>query len=159
VGKKSANIDEISYIYSAYFKDDKLYVCEKKQIKVKVYSTDLELIRVQDVQFKPCFIKLSDSSICISDDTYIYFFNLNDFSLKSQIDFRNARISEINSYFFAYNSQNRFFECFNSNGDIIERVHFDRLSSYQSSNRDGVIVYFKDNLLMSFRESKFLLKF
>jgi hypothetical protein len=87
------------------------------------------------------------------------FFQFYNFSLKSQIDFRNARISEINSYFFAYNSQNRFFDCFNSNGDIIERVHFDKLSGYQSSNRDGVFVYFKDNLIMSFRESKFILKF
>ncbi len=159
VGKKSSNIDQISYIYSAFIKDDKSYVCEKKQMKVNVYSTDLELIRAHDVQSKPCFIKLSDSTICISDDTYIYFFNLNNFSLKSQSDFRNARISEFNSYFFAYNSQNRFFDCFNSNGDIIERVHFDKLSGSQSSNRDGVLVYFKENLLMSFRASKFILKF
>ena len=159
VGKKSININDCAYIYSAYFKDERLYVCEKKQMKLKVFSTDLDLISVQNLEFKPCFIKCSDSYICITDDLHVYFYYLNNFTLKCVIDICNARISEINSYFFVYCSEDRFYDCFDSNGDFTERVHFDRFNDYKASNRDGVLIYFRDNLIMTFRESKLLLKF
>ncbi len=159
VGSQGSNIDQFQYPISGYYKNSKLYVADSDNQRIKIFKSDLTFVYDIQLDYMPYFIKMSDTTICITSAFSLLFYDSNDFKLIENYDDQNDRISEIHSLFYSFNFKTRKINCFDWNGDFIKEIKLNHLNHFISGSRDCVLLCFNENLLMTFRDESLLARF
>lgn len=153
--------------------EDCLYVCDLCNRRIQIFTLDLNY---EDTiffeRYHPRGIQISDSTIGVSCEEAILFYDLKTRALKHEYTFSSYEMSYIDSIFFAFGMKNPAkIYSFDSNGTLIEEIklpcnlrkyvsdeEFDETAPGYTGTR-GSLVKHKDNLYMAgYFEGK-LLKF
>ena len=145
------------------YDNDCLYICDFKNKRIQILTKDLDYIQTLSIDFQPYSIKISDKTLCVSGfNTFgsICFYDLEKLELKKTCTcIRYSKIRELNGNFFIHSFPGKEITCFNSNGDQIDKIKLEKFSTYRSTSQyDGCLLIFKNDLLITFHEKKVLIK-
>ena len=164
VGHTGTGDNEFHYPCGICYKNKNLFICDNRNKRLKVYSKDLEFIKLLKVDYIPWVIKASNSLVLVQSgnslDLYIY--ELNNLNLQQKIDDENiyCRISIIDSCFYRFNSQTKTILCYDQNANKNYELIFNNTDGDNfSSHHDGNLIDFNGSLLMTSNGSKKLIKF
>ena len=129
-----------------FHKNGDLYVCDENNKRVQVFDNDLKFKTSINLNYSPWSIKTSNWSVFITSLTnqVTYVYDLENWKLKTEHTIFLGRLNAINFNIYGLGrSQNLY--CFNSYGDLIEKVDIQRIHrSYED------LTYFS---LFSFNET------
>ena len=97
--------------------------------------------------------------ICILSGRYNCFYSLEDFKLKNKYEneFIVSYIANINSYFYCIAYSNSLMSCFNSNGELVEKIDLKQNCNEIDYQENVLILIYNNHLILS--DAKKLIKF
>ncbi len=120
-------------------KDDYLYVCDHLNKRIQILSLDFEYIDTIKLYYRPCCIKILDSTILISGRgekcfyTLFYDLNTKEFKKRNYLSTR-TRIYNTDSHFYIQDTFNlNKIWCYDKEGRLITEINMNELidcSSY-----------------------------
>jgi hypothetical protein len=164
VGSYGNGNDEFNLPYDFSFKNGFIYVADNQNKRVQMFNSDLVFVNSLTLEYRPMFIKCSNTMACITTETTsyrgVYFYNLENLSLCKKFDHDAGRISEINSRFYEFNFQYNKFYCFDENGDLKEEINLKTINKDNFRRRDdGGLVIFNQSIWMNSYGEQKLVKF
>ncbi len=136
------------------YHDGLLYVSDSCNKQIIILNARFKEVNALKVDFEPFYIKIQNNIGLITALNSTYIYSIQPFELKRKYENIFGRISEINSFFYVYNSQHERFYCFNQNG-VLEK-HIDTKLCKHALNAN--MVFFNDNLLISCTDRKSFVK-
>ena len=151
------NLDSVgsSFCYKNY----NLYLSDYYNKTIHILNRELELIKLIPFDYKPYKIQISNETICILSAGDIYFYSIEDFKLKNKYEneFIVSYIANINSFFYYTGNSKSSMLCFNSNGDLVEKIDLKQNYNEIDEKKKLLILIYNNNLILS--SSKKLIKF
>ena len=152
VGSEGSSIDRFWYPYSVVFKEKNLYISDSDNNRVKLYTQDLELVKIYDLDYMPYSMKISDQRVCIISEKEIFLYNLDEFILINRLETKIHRISEINLLIYGFDLMKKRLIIYDFQGSLLEEINIDHFKELIASSRDCALLYFNGNILITFRE-------
>ena len=143
------------------FHDDYLYVCDTYKKRIQVLTLDFDYISTIRIDFdSPYKIQISKTTIGVSCNNRILFFDLKSRTLKFEHQYGTCNLNYIDSTFYVSNILDKKFYFFDSNGKFIEEMEMnEKLSEHMTCWFCGSLCKHKDDLYMIDSDGKLLLKF
>ena len=131
--------------------DDYVYICDYSNRRIQILSLDLEYVNTIQLDGNtPIRIQTSETTIGVSCDEAILFYNLKTRALKYKYGYNRYNLDFIDSTFYASKSENKKFY-FDSDGNFVEEITIN-----ENLKNNGLTLY-KDNLYMvDYYSNKFL---
>ena len=146
---------------SICYKNNNLYLSDYNNKTIHILNRELDLVKSILLDYNPYKIQASNETFCISSGVNIYFYSLEDFKLKNKYEnvdvdvFIVGYIANINSNFYC--TGNKGLMCFNSNGELVEKMDLKQKCPEIQDDYDISILIYNNNLILS--NSKKLIKF
>ncbi len=160
-GSKGNGNNQLNNPYGICYKDGHLYVCDNGNKRVQIFSKDFEHEKSLPVDYSPWTIKASNSLLCVESGSPVgmYFYSINDLSLKHKYNHGYCRISEIDSCFYEFFNTSKNVYCYDANGDLIEELKLSGIDNIATHCWDGVFLNFNGNIIMACQGTKKFIKF
>lgn len=124
-------------------------------------TSNLEFLSSIGLDYNPGLIKISNKLVCItsaSEQSGIYYYNKNDFTLKFKYNHGYARINLLWTCFYEFCCDNRTVYCYDEDGNLTSEINISKFKNNMLKYFDGCIVNFNKNVLISFYGLKKLIK-
>ena len=162
IGTCGAGNQQFNNPCGIHFKTNHLYICDKGNKRLQIYSKDLDFVNSLKLDFEPWTTKASNLMLSI-ESAYvsgIWFYKLSDLSFYRKYDNGFCRISEINFQFYEFNFRSKKIICYDNNGDLNEEIFLNRIEDdCFTGSWDGVILNLNGNVIMTCYHKKRILKF
>lgn len=145
------------------FKDDYLYVTDYGNNRVQKLNSDLEMLGILEfpVGYCPFVIENIDDTLCIIPWTrlMIYFYDLNNFSLKNVHTYADcsAQVFNTNSNFYRYNQDgSNSLTCYDINGNQLKKVQLkdEYIENIKTKENVSHMISFNGKILMLFSKQQ-----
>ena len=96
-----------------------MFVCDYYNERIqKLSSKTLEFVSSYQLQLNPYHIRIINSTVAVrtDDESYIYFYNLSDFTVKEKYYDRSGYICVSNSCFYQFDCSVMKLYCYDENG-------------------------------------------
>jgi hypothetical protein len=149
-GSYGENNEQFKFPMSIACKSDILYVCDQLNKRIQIFDLDLEYIDSIKLNCQPFSIKLSCIEIGICGSTGVHFYDINTKDLTRYYENLMGRISYLDSYFYvASNRPTKIINCFDSHGNLIDKISNNKINEFISYNWDGFMFCFKNDLFIT----------
>lgn len=109
------------------YENNYLFVCDRKNKRIQVFTSELEFDELYNLEYEPCFIKVIGSVACVSpishNYNYIYFYDSDNFTIKFKYEGHIGRISAIGSYFYEFSFNGKIY-VYDDQGNML--THFEK---------------------------------
>jgi hypothetical protein len=157
VGSKGSENCQFNSPSDICFSNSKFYICDYYNKRIQVYSKDFDFVTTLKVEYKPCKIKSTNSTICVEavSPNGIYFYNSNDFHLIRNYNRYVGRISQIKSMYYEFNHKTQTMSCYDDNANFKEQITLKGLDKFLTNRWDGEFIYHNGELIIqSYSEKK-----
>ena len=152
VGSYGIEDNQFSCPTDICYKNESLYICDKWNGRVQIYSKDLKFVESIKLDYDSWKIKASNDF-----NSIVYFYDLNDFSLIRSYKHGYGRISQINSCFYEFNDETKIVYCFDENGILKEEIILTGIDYLLTDFLDGTFIRMDECILMtSYSENKII---
>ena len=141
------------------FYENSVYVCDSINKRIQKLSEDLVYQESYPLNFKPWNIKIIKNVACISADgePNISLYQLNPFSFKTRMCSNNCEIYSINSWFYVYNKFVKKIECYNINGDLVDKKNLEKIN--EDVNQIFIFSNFNGRFIIGTKKTKKIIIF
>ena len=139
-----------------------LYICDNYNQRFQILTLDFDYVStiITDYHHNPIRIQISETTISLSSNEAIFFYDLKSRTLKSKYYFGRMELNYIDSTFYGSNYIQKKFYLFDSDGNFIEEIAWnEKLSKKVSSFSSGSLCRNKEDLYMIDFDGKRLFKF
>ena len=156
-GSSGSEDNQIQAPFDLCLINNNLYLSDTGNKRIKIFSTDLELLNSLKVNFEPLQIKGLNSIFAVQTEPQIYFYKLSDLSFIRQYDNNFSVISSINSNIYGLNCTTKKLYCYDDKANLIEETTFDY--EYLIDGLDGRLVILNGELFMYSDTKNSIIKF
>ena len=150
---------EFSYPSGICFKNGYLYVSDSYNNRIQVFDQNLVFVKSLNLKYEPKEIKASNSILAVASDNGINFYDIKSLDFQKKFDHKledGLTLSEIDSYFYAFDYETKEVDCFDQTGDYIETISLNEDDLYD--DEDGRIILFNKTLLMNSSSGKKIIR-
>ena len=152
VGSKGSSMDRFCYPFSVVCKDNNLFISDSDNKRVKLYTQDLELVKIYDLDYMPYSMKISDQRMCIISTKEIFLYDLDEFVIIKRTKTEIYRISDINSLIYGFELMKKRLIIYDFQGSLLEEIKIDHFKELITSSKDFALLYFNGKLLIIFKD-------
>ena len=165
-GSQGARNNQLNWPLGLCCHSDFLYICDSDNHRIQILTLDFDYVNTINIDYgRPNKIQISKTTIGVSMQTGILFFDLKSRTLKSrtfETYYETCNLNYIDSTFYVstINMLDEKFHFFDSNGKFIEDMEINKkLRKHITSWGSGSLCRNKDDLYMTDHDGKVLLKF
>ena len=134
-----------------------IFVCDTNNHRIQKLTEDLVFEESYPLKLKPFNIQIVNNIACIEPTLgSVRLFNLDPFLCIRKIFSFAAPIAVFNSWFFIYTNESKSIQCYNLNGDLVEKKD---MEIDENILENYPMVYFNKHLIIGTRETKKLIIF
>ena len=161
VGSKGTEVNQFNEPLDIFYKNESLYISDKQNKRVQIYSESLDFVKSIKLDYKPWSIKATNSIICVGNQNLkqICFYNFNDFSFIRSFKHGLNRVSQIDSFFYEFDHQNKLVYCYDENAILKEKITLKGIDDIETDSRDGAFIEYNGTIIMQFYTQKKIIKF
>jgi hypothetical protein len=152
-GKKGSRGNEFAEPAGLCCKDDYLYVCDHLNKRIQILSLDFEYIDTIKLNYRPCYIRILDSTIFISGMDELCFYDLNTNELKK--NYLNTYASVYKTFIFdshfIVKDEIDSYCCYDKDGCLITEIDTNDFNEWETYWLDRCIVFFYGNKIFYFK--------
>ena len=142
-----------------FHKNGDLYVCDENNKRVQVFDNDLNFKTSINLNYSPWSIKTSNCCVFITNNPtqVAYVYDLENWKLKTQHEIFLGRLNAINFNIYGIGRSQTLY-CFNSYGDLIEKVDIQRIKQNQK-HLTYLLLFSFNKTIMFYDPNKKCIKF
>lgn len=117
---------QLLHPYDVFYYDNYVYVCDCRNQRIQKLTAQLEYEASYSLTYQPWQIKITGKTACVrANNSTIYFYSLNNFSLNFKYENHDGPISEYNSYFYEFSDRHKKLFCYDSSGKLDDEATID----------------------------------
>ena len=150
VGSKGSENNNFNIPLGISYRDDHLYVCDYENKRIQILDIDLNFFDAIKLDYRPCTIQISNTTIGVHGENGIYFYDLKTKALKNEYKNFSGRISYIYSNFYVMSIDNpKKAYLFDHEGNLVDEFKIDKIMSSNTMWCDASILCYNKSLLVS----------
>ena len=154
-------IQELKCPYGITYYENSIFVCDSDELRIQRFTEDLVFKKSYPLNFKPCSIQIVNNIACIEYPNglaSVGLFNLEPFSFIKLIENVEGPITAINSWFYIYNYKFKSIQCYNINGDIVEKKDIEINENFLTGNYPLSLGYINKRMIIGTSKTLIILR-
>ena len=150
IGTKGSLMNQFNCPEDIFYYNGKNYVCDHFNKRIQVLNEDLSFHFSFKTESYPTQIRITNNICCVVATSFIYFYDLESFSLKIKYPVHGAGKMSLIFDFYFYKNFGEKFSIFNNTAELMGEINTDdELNIFINDWSDGCVINFHNRIIIS----------